>query len=71
MGEGEGDSERLPSCPRRMAVARMAGLLTYHSKDSFESRFGRHSGRVFIKCNPHYRVPRHLSQPLLTTIDWY
>jgi homoserine O-acetyltransferase len=48
--EGEEDSEerlrrieeRLPT--RGLAAARMAALLTYRSRDSFESRFGRKSG---------------------------
>ncbi|KAJ9116350.1 hypothetical protein QFC22_004791 [Naganishia vaughanmartiniae] len=37
-----GDEERQPT--RGLAAARMAALLTYRSRDSFESRFGRKSG---------------------------
>ncbi|KAF8626584.1 hypothetical protein AX15_004795 [Amanita polypyramis BW_CC] len=37
--EGEGKSERQPKVG--LAAARMAALLTYRSRDSFESRFGR------------------------------
>lgn len=40
--EGKVDLARQPA--RGLAAARMAALLTYRSRDSFESRFGRRSG---------------------------
>jgi homoserine O-acetyltransferase len=41
-GSGEFDLSIQPS--RGLAAARMSALLTYRSRDSFESRFGRRSG---------------------------
>ena len=49
-GEGGADSERQPKAG--LAAARMAALLTYRSRDSFESRFGRRSGRELGVMTP-------------------
>nr|XP_019046524.1 homoserine O-acetyltransferase [Kwoniella bestiolae CBS 10118]OCF25454.1 homoserine O-acetyltransferase [Kwoniella bestiolae CBS 10118] len=49
---GEVDLTKQPT--RGLAAARMAALLTYRSRDSFESRFGRRSGNTSNKS----KVPK-------------
>jgi homoserine O-acetyltransferase len=64
-GEGEGDLERQPKVG--LAAARMAALLTYRSRDSFESRFGRRSGRSNLREELGVMTPPQ--SPKLETLE--
>ena len=64
-GEGGGDLERQPKVG--LAAARMAALLTYRSRDSFESRFGRRSGRSNLREELGVMTPPQ--SPKLETLE--
>ena len=61
----KGDSERQPKAG--LAAARMAALLTYRSRDSFESRFGRRSGRSNLREELGVMTPPQ--SPKLQTLE--